>query len=231
MHSWYNLPQAFEKGEIMLNYKMLNFIGVIAFLFILTCLASCNSSSKQDPADAIRADSNDPPAAPAESIDRGRQLFETQGCTACHKINGKGGVVGPDLSDEGSKGRSDQWLKTQLRSPKEHNAQTVMPSYARLSDQQIDDLVAYLSSLGSAKPSKASVPTSIQTAEPEPNEVSAVALGARLWAQRCGQCHNLRPPAEYSDAQWSVAVAHMRVRVPLGGEEQDKILKFLQSSN
>src|ERR1700719_3008961 len=28
---------------------------------------------------------------------RGRQLFETLSCVQCHKVNGQGGSVGPDL--------------------------------------------------------------------------------------------------------------------------------------
>src|ERR1039457_3350540 len=30
----------------------------------------------------------------------GRRLFETQGCRGCHKLNGVGGTVGPDLTEE-----------------------------------------------------------------------------------------------------------------------------------
>jgi cytochrome c2 len=30
----------------------------------------------------------------------GRHLFETQGCRGCHKLNGVGGSIGPDLSEE-----------------------------------------------------------------------------------------------------------------------------------
>ncbi len=55
--------------------------------------------------------------------------------------------------------------------------------------------------------------------------------GAQLWADNCGACHNLRNPAGYSDAQWAVAVQHMRIRANLTAEEAQAILKFLQSAN
>ena len=53
--------------------------------------------------------------------------------------------------------------------------------------------------------------------------------GAVLWAENCGRCHNLRNPAEFDAAEWSVAVHHMRLRVPLTGEEQKQIESFLTS--
>jgi hypothetical protein len=64
-----------------------------------------------------------------------------------------------------------------------------------------------------------------------PARPASIAAGGKAWGQRCGRCHNLRPPSEYSDAQWAVAVQHMRVRVPLTGEEQRRILEFLQATN
>jgi sulfur oxidation c-type cytochrome SoxX len=78
---------------------------------------------------------------------RGRQLFETLACQECHRVGGKGGTVGPDLSDEGNKGRSREWLETQIRNPRAHMLQTSMPAWGDLPEQQVDDLVDYLESL------------------------------------------------------------------------------------
>jgi cytochrome c5 len=55
--------------------------------------------------------------------------------------------------------------------------------------------------------------------------------GNELWSQNCGQCHNSRSPKDYSDAQWAVAVMHMRIQARLTGEEERKIRQFLQASN
>ena len=35
-------------------------------------------------------------------LTEGRRLFETQGCRGCHKLNGVGGTIGPDLTEEGA---------------------------------------------------------------------------------------------------------------------------------
>lgn len=63
----------------------------------------------------------------------------------------------------------------------------------------------------------------------EPASAAQEMSGSQLWAQNCMQCHNSRSPASYSDAEWDVAMHHMRVRAPLSAEEHKKILAFLKS--
>src|SRR5690349_2563688 len=60
---------------------------------------------------------------------------------------------------------------------------------------------------------------------------AGLVAGAQLWAQNCGHCHNLRSPSSYSDAQWDVAVLHMRIRANLTAEEHKEILAFLKSAH
>ena len=55
--------------------------------------------------------------------------------------------------------------------------------------------------------------------------------GAQLWAENCTRCHNLRSPVDFTPAQWSMVVHEMRVRAGLTGEEQRKILAFLQAGS
>ena len=70
------------------------------------------------------------------SAERGKLLFETRGCLACHQHAGFSAAKdkqGPDLSrigaklqaEEGERGR--QWLYTWLRNPKSYHHRTVMP--------------------------------------------------------------------------------------------------------
>jgi len=61
--------------------------------------------------------------------------------------------------------------------------------------------------------------------------VAAMASGAELWAQNCGHCHNVRSPSSFSDAQWEVAMLHMRVRANLTADEHRQILAFLKSAH
>lgn len=55
--------------------------------------------------------------------------------------------------------------------------------------------------------------------------------GAQLWAENCVRCHNIRSPSTYSDAEWEVAMHHMRIRANLTAEEHRKVLEFLKSAN
>lgn len=211
---------------------------VVAGVVLGLTLASCSTTERSSPPTAQSRPTMFPIASVSETVDAqtssggaaaGQKLFGTLGCAACHTVNGKGGTAGPDLSQEAKKGRSASWLAAQIRNPKAHTPQTVMPAYGNLSEQQVSDLVDYLLSLSAA--GAAVAPT--LPGRPPATTVSSseVATGGKRWSQRCGQCHNLRPPAEYDDAQWAVAVHHMRVRVPLTGAEQRDILAFLQASN
>lgn len=50
---------------------------------------------------------------------------------------------------------------------------------------------------------------------------------AELWDMNCARCHNLRPRAEYSPAQWAVVVNHMRMVADLPGEDYRRLLEYL----
>jgi cytochrome c553 len=79
----------------------------------------------------------------------------------------------------------------------------------------------------------ATLAAGVSPASPEKAAASASAgkSGNELWAENCVRCHNMRDPSTYSDAQWSVAVHHMRLRADLGAEDSRKILEFLKSAN
>lgn len=84
--------------------------------------------------------------APASSAGdphpRGASTFTESGCPQCHMIQHSGGTRGPDLSAVGSRLKEDQ-IRTQItKGGKE------MPAFGKvLEASEIDDLVAYLSSL------------------------------------------------------------------------------------
>jgi ubiquinol-cytochrome c reductase cytochrome b subunit len=113
------------------------------------------------------------------SVKAGAELFTSQGCIACHTVHGQGGNVGPNLSDIGSQGLSNQWLTIQIRDPKAHDPSTAMPSFGSLSDQQVKNLVDFLQSLGGSSSKSQSAPSpnlasqSTRSAN-EPNTAPAV---------------------------------------------------------
>jgi len=76
----------------------------------------------------------------------GEELFRSQGCSACHAIGGVGGNIGPDLTKVGSR-RDKEWIEDQIKNPKSHNPNSIMPSFAALPRENIEDLADYLSGL------------------------------------------------------------------------------------
>jgi quinol-cytochrome oxidoreductase complex cytochrome b subunit/cytochrome c551/c552 len=80
-------------------------------------------------------------------VTKGRDLFEPQGCADCHAIKGKGGKIGPDLSNEASKARSLDWQVKHLQDPKSTTPGSTMPAFNKLPKDQLDALAQYVSAL------------------------------------------------------------------------------------
>jgi len=51
--------------------------------------------------------------------------------------------------------------------------------------------------------------------------------GARLWANTCNHCHNMRGTDEFRPDQWRAIMAHMRIRAGLTGQDAHDILNFI----
>jgi len=102
----------------------------------------------------VMAACQEPPAT--EPVARGRQVFRQQGCAECHRIDGSGGTLGPDLSHIATvaAGRRagaspEEYIRESLDSPGAY----VVPGYndvmprgltRRLSAFEVDSLVRYL---------------------------------------------------------------------------------------
>ncbi len=82
------------------------------------------------------------------SVKRGKIVFEHSGCMGCHMVMGKGGHIGPDLSEEGLIGHSEHWLEVQFVNSSSHFPGSPMPPFTFLSPEQRRDLAQYVSSLG-----------------------------------------------------------------------------------
>ncbi|MBI3637263.1 MAG: cytochrome c [Candidatus Rokubacteria bacterium] len=76
---------------------------------------------------------------------RGEMLFRAEGCYGCHIVGKFGTAIGPNLSHVGAKYSRD-YLTRWLRDPESVRPTAHMPKL-ELSPEQIDALVAYLSTL------------------------------------------------------------------------------------
>jgi mono/diheme cytochrome c family protein len=119
-------------------------------------------------------------------------------------MEGQGGKVGPDLSNEAKLGRSSQWLIAQITDPTKHNPATKMPAHQNLTQPQLKGLTDYILNPSSspAAPSAGTAAnasaTPAQTNEsPDASVASASVVkmigdpqhGAVLFDLDCAKCH------------------------------------------
>jgi ubiquinol-cytochrome c reductase cytochrome b subunit len=92
---------------------------------------------------------------PLTDIERaGRALFQSQQCTGCHKVGGKGGDEGPDLSEVGLR-HSAAWMHSFMELPSRFHPDSRMPAYGppALTHEEIEEIAQYLATLrGAAGP-------------------------------------------------------------------------------
>lgn len=58
-----------------------------------------------------------------------------------------------------------------------------------------------------------------------------IGQGAKIWAENCSRCHNMRDPQDLRDDQWITTAFHMRIRAGLTGQQTRDVLTFMQESN
>ena len=77
--------------------------------------------------------------------ERGKLLFQEQNCLACHRVQGRGGSLAPDLWEVGSR-RDVEWILRHFKDPQSVSPGTLMPRFP-LPDDRFRDLAAYLLTL------------------------------------------------------------------------------------
>ena len=118
------------------------------------------------------------PGAPEMTV--ARQILSTRGCQGCHRLNGFGNTIGPDLSDESRKERSPEWLEQHFRDPRSVTPTSPMPDF-KFSTEEIEALTFYVLSLTTEPMAPYYLSMSM---------VPSAAQGRLLFAQAdCLRCH------------------------------------------
>lgn len=109
-------------------------------------------------AGAMAAASPDQQAAAREAVARNRRVFPPDlvaqghklvvdpdvGCRTCHRVDGAGGKIGPDLSRIGLVHPDIAWQVEHLRNPRSVNPNSSMPAFDHLSARQREAIAAWL---------------------------------------------------------------------------------------
>lgn len=87
-------------------------------------------------------------AGPEQSTEKliqyGKTLYRQEGCFMCHRLDGEGGKVGPDLSVEGTRGRTAEWLIGHFKDPPAYTPGSIMPPFKNLTAAQLKALTTFL---------------------------------------------------------------------------------------
>jgi mono/diheme cytochrome c family protein len=96
-------------------------------------------------AEQLVSDNNLPEEARAGAV-----LFADSGCMNCHTYAGQGStnLGAPDLTEEGLKNRGVDWQIGHLKSPSDFTPGSPMPAFTNFTDQQYQDLAAFLEASG-----------------------------------------------------------------------------------
>lgn len=91
-----------------------------------------------------------PFAGSPTAIEEGRKLYQTNGCSACHGVQGGGGMGKAILDDTWAFGSDDQTLFKLMKG--QIPQQTMPKTWATLPDDQIWKMIAYVRTLYKGDP-------------------------------------------------------------------------------
>jgi nitric oxide reductase subunit C len=80
-----------------------------------------------------------------KELSAGQRVYQAQGCSACHTINGIGGTSGPDLTKVGMK-HDKAWFIGHFKDPQKYVKNSAMPPVTA-SKAEIEQLTAYMLTL------------------------------------------------------------------------------------
>jgi mono/diheme cytochrome c family protein len=141
----------------------------------------------------------DTSAAGMPTLLRGKLVFRREGCLGCHRVRGKGGSVGPDLTNEGSKNLRafdfsrvsgpqtiSNWMRRHFLEPARVSPGSSMPAYS-LPDDEVESLTIAIRGLfGSTFPPEYLALPLLK----EIKGVSAPVGGKEGYALFCVACHS-----------------------------------------
>lgn len=127
--------------------------------------------------------------ADESEIDRGKTIYRQARCTSCHAQEGRGGIIGPELTKVSSK-VNRRWLLAWLKNPKQYLPRTRMPQFS-FPEKDIEAIVAYMESEFVDYDSDPQEEADIEKSLPEPTD-QTLRQGEQLFKKHgCAGCHTI----------------------------------------
>jgi mono/diheme cytochrome c family protein len=144
LENWLNHPGSYDGNTKMPDFMLTinevqalsDYLMVVKEPSYLTTFLKAGNPKKSIDLESIDEDELD------ERLEKGRLSFSTSRCLTCHKLNGRGGDLAPELGRIALK-TNRNWLKAWVSNPQRWNFITIMPRY-NLPTEAVSNLVEYL---------------------------------------------------------------------------------------
>lgn len=133
-----------------------------------------------------------------ETFLSGKRIFNREGCLGCHQARGVGGIIGPDLTEQGEKTRHEysftnilgeqtisNWLKEHFRDPEMVSPGSDMLKM-NLPEEELEALVTF--TMGLARPDISYDYLDVEALQ-EFRGLRARLEPAMVWSMICSSCH------------------------------------------